>query len=198
MKKCIACNKTKQATKEFFTLDKRKEDGLQPICRDCSNARLRARRAGIKCVNIWNDTVWVCRDCGETKPLDKEHFKVNKNLITGFDSKCRVCSNKDAKEWKKENLTEEDKKRHREVSYAKRQELKIKCIHYLGSMCIKCGVKYDGTNAMIFDFHHRNPTEKEFQLLTQKATSFEHNKPELDKCDLLCANCHRKEHSVPY
>lgn len=47
------------------------------------------------------------------------------------------------------------------------------------------------------EFHHRDSTKKEFGLSQLKCHS--HNlspkvKKELDKCDLLCANCHREVH----
>jgi formate-dependent nitrite reductase cytochrome c552 subunit len=45
------------------------------------------------------------------------------------------------------------------------------------------------------EFHHRDPTQKDFSLGHAKMTNFEKVKSELDKCDLLCANCHREEHA---
>lgn len=39
-----------------------------------------------------------------------------------------------------------------------------------------------------------NPAEKDFDVF-QSVKSFKRLKPELDKCILLCANCHRKRHA---
>ena len=47
---------------------------------------------------------------------------------------------------------------------------------------------------VIFDFHHRNPEKKEFVWAKMKLKSDEKILSELDKCDLLCSNCHRKGH----
>lgn len=69
--------------------------------------------------------------------------------------------------------------------------LKIKAIEYKGGKCIKCG--YDKCYAA-FDFHHRNPLEKEFSWHFMRRKSWDTIKTELDKCDLLCANCHRETH----
>lgn len=47
------------------------------------------------------------------------------------------------------------------------------------------------------EFHHRDPNEKEFSLSKSAFKSIknlERAKKELDKCDLLCSNCHREEH----
>jgi predicted HNH restriction endonuclease len=43
------------------------------------------------------------------------------------------------------------------------------------------------------DFHHINTSEKEF-MITQKA-NWDIIEPELKKCVILCANCHRALHS---
>lgn len=76
----------------------------------------------------------------------------------------------------------------------RRYETKIKAVEYLGGECKKCSWKGDPSG---FDFHHRDPNEKSFQANAQTITSmcWESAKLELDKCDLLCALCHRLEHS---
>jgi hypothetical protein len=45
------------------------------------------------------------------------------------------------------------------------------------------------------ELHHRDPGAKEFDFAHYRSTTFEKVKPELDKCILLCANCHREEHA---
>ena len=44
------------------------------------------------------------------------------------------------------------------------------------------------------DFHHLDPSIKEFNL-TRNSIGWEKLKPELDKCVLLCSNCHRMIHA---
>lgn len=71
--------------------------------------------------------------------------------------------------------------------------LKIQCVEYKGGKCFRCGII---DSPCIYDFHHQDPKEKEFTISTCKnATLTERIKVELDKCDLLCANCHRKTHN---
>lgn len=45
------------------------------------------------------------------------------------------------------------------------------------------------------DFHHRNPNEKEF-VISSSVNALKREKflEEIAKCDVLCANCHRKLH----
>ena len=59
--------------------------------------------------------------------------------------------------------------------------------------CMSCG--YDDCIAAL-DFHHRVPAEKLFGINGQSPGkySWEQVLEELEKCDLLCANCHREHH----
>jgi predicted HNH restriction endonuclease len=46
------------------------------------------------------------------------------------------------------------------------------------------------------DFHHRDPKQKSFGLSVRGLTrSWEKIQKELDKCILVCANCHREIHA---
>lgn len=68
---------------------------------------------------------------------------------------------------------------------------KIKSINYLGGKCQICGE----TNIYVLCFHHIDSSQKEFSLSgSNRRKSFEHIKHELDKCQLLCINCHKELH----
>ena len=71
---------------------------------------------------------------------------------------------------------------------------KLEMIEFLGGCCSKCGYN---NNLSALDFHHLDPSKKEFNLDSRKIanSSLESIKKELDKCILLCANCHREEHN---
>lgn len=74
---------------------------------------------------------------------------------------------------------------------------KLDLIQLCGGKCSKCG--YD-KNLAAFDFHHRNPSEKVFEVKMKNFTggwTEDEILEEVMKCDLLCANCHREIHS-PY
>lgn len=74
----------------------------------------------------------------------------------------------------------------------RRKTLKIQCVNYLGGACNKCGLDTDCLD--IYCFHHRNSAEKNFSISTRRTSTLKAIQDELDKCELLCANCHRKEH----
>ena len=74
-----------------------------------------------------------------------------------------------------------------------RQRRKQKCVEYKGGKCSICG--YTKCIAAL-QFHHLDPNKKEFGL-SQKGIpkSWEKCKLELDKCVLMCANCHAEFHN---
>ena len=63
----------------------------------------------------------------------------------------------------------------------------------LDKSCSMCG--YD-EHPEILQFHHRNPDEKEFKMAKGNVgnLSRERLQQEIDKCDLLCPNCHNWLH----
>jgi len=71
---------------------------------------------------------------------------------------------------------------------------KIDSIIYKGSKCVDCEISYPDEPYVIFDFHHRDPTQKDVDWSKLKLRTEDKIKKELDKCELLCSNCHRKRH----
>jgi hypothetical protein len=65
-------------------------------------------------------------------------------------------------------------------------------IEYLGGSCKRCG--YNEHYAAM-QFHHIDPKEKSFMWNKLRLKSEKKIKTELDKCELLCANCHAIHHS---
>lgn len=72
-----------------------------------------------------------------------------------------------------------------------RQKLKEKAIEYKGGCCVKCS--YNKCNSAL-EFHHLNPKEKDFTVGYYKVLAWDKIKIELDKCILVCSNCHREIH----
>lgn len=119
-----------------------------------------------------------CRSCGKT--------------IHTID---RWCSSKCKEQWT-ENKRREAAERRPAMNTVRvaawRQRLKVKAIEYKGGSCARCGYN-KCVRAM--HFHHVDPTQKDFAISSGgKTRAWERVKAELDKCILLCANCHAEEH----
>ena len=115
----------------------------------------------------------ICVKCGENEP---NPYVVKNGKRKGKEqSYCRKCNSKNTLE--------------------RQRVMKQKCVDYKGGKCSVCGYdKYIGA----LDFHHLDPSEKEFAISSIKQTSFDNNpkiKQELDKCILVCKNCHAEIHA---
>jgi 5-methylcytosine-specific restriction endonuclease McrA len=71
-----------------------------------------------------------------------------------------------------------------------RKRTKQKLIQYKGGSCELCG--YSKCERAL-EFHHINPEEKDFSI-SGKSLSFDKLKDEVDKCMLVCSNCHSEIH----
>ena len=77
------------------------------------------------------------------------------------------------------------------VVNTRRFSVKRKAREYLGNKCSVCG--YDKCSEAL-EFHHKNPETKEFNISGFHCLSWEKIQEELDKCILVCSNCHREIH----
>lgn len=111
-----------------------------------------------------------CPKCKETKPLPEFYNRRNKE---GSSVYCKICTTLQTVE--------------------RQRKLKSLAIEYKGGCCIKCGYsKYNGA----LEFHHLDPSAKDFTIAHLNLHAFNDKiKKELDKCILVCANCHREIHS---
>ncbi len=81
------------------------------------------------------------------------------------------------------NLSQTDR------AYVQKWSNKIKATNILGGQCSKCGIK----DIFVLDFHHvKDDKEKEVGKLLNKNWKTISN--EIDKCILLCRNCHQEMH----
>lgn len=83
------------------------------------------------------------------------------------------------------------KKCRSEAVCRRRKTLKTKAINYKGGKCQKCG--YNKCESAL-EFHHLDPSQKEFGIGSGHTKSWSNLQKEIEKCELLCANCHREVH----
>lgn len=103
----------------------------------------------------------------------KEYYKKNKDKLIAYYDREEVIARKKL------------------ADNVRRFNRKTEAVAFLGNKCNDCGKEYP---LPCYDFHHVDPTQKEFDPcsgLTKKRDVFF---TELAKCILLCANCHRMRH----
>jgi hypothetical protein len=123
-------------------------------------------------------SVRICKTCKEEKPLDEFHSSVSSTFISESDKvyRRRVC--------KKCHTKTNGERRKAVVAWFAEYKKTLKCQH--------CQV----ADFRVLEFHHEDSSTKEFNLgdLVRKTPSKERLMTEVDKCIVLCANCHRIHH----
>ncbi len=93
-----------------------------------------------------------------------------------------------------DNRTYKDRAEYLKKAVAKRRkDIKLTAVKYKGGQCSICGYN---RSIEVLDFHHLPEFKKKFGIAGQGLTrSWESMKKEVDKCILICANCHRELHA---
>jgi len=156
----------------------------------------------------------ACTKCKAILPINCFYEQANKK--DGYSCHCRTCHNIRLKLYRQANAekisqrakeyrdrTGYNKKYYqanleKKLAYCsangvrKRKALKEVAVEYLGGKCSNCS--YDKCIAAL-EFHHVDPTQKDFNISRYYKKDFtDELKAELDKCILICANCHRELH----
>ena len=107
-------------------------------------------------------------------------------------SQQKYCSNKCKQKAHWNKIKEQPNTYHSQTVRAISRKLEF--INLKGGCCSKCSYS---DNISALEFHHIDSNFKEFSLDSRKIsnTKKETLLQELDKCILLCANCHRDLHN---
>jgi len=109
----------------------------------------------------------VCANCGKT-------YDGPRNKYCSDECFAAVCSG----QWQDGKARRRKKKRDIIVAAKNRP-------------CQDCGGKFPH---YVMDLHHRDPSDKDFTLSSSMGKSIPAILDEIEKCDVLCANCHRERH----
>lgn len=135
------------------------------FCLNCSPfGRHNTRR-----IDVIPATEKTCTRCQIIKPISEFYVRKRSPEPTAYCKRCTIGD-----------------------TLKRQRKFKQKCIEYKGGKCETCGYS---TCIAALEFHHKDPYKKDFGISRARLTSFtEVIKQELDKCVMLCANCHREEH----
>ena len=96
---------------------------------------------------------------------------------------CYECSGESTR-------TDDNTRKHQKTIL--RRNMKLQAIKLLGGKCSICGY----CKCMdALEFHHEDPSIKEFKLGSGNTMSWKSYKAEALKCILVCSNCHKEIHS---
>jgi hypothetical protein len=77
------------------------------------------------------------------------------------------------------------------VRWRKANDLKLRAFirdYKAKNPCIDCGER----DPIVLEFDHRDPSQKLFSIASLRMGTIDRLKTEISKCDIRCANCHRR------
>lgn len=130
-----------------------------------------------------------CGSCKENLQLTE--FNKNPSKKDGLQSNCKICQNKRQRDWY-ENNKEKHKKNIIEYKKIIKGEIRGKVIEYLSNHpCVDCG---EG-DIVVLEFDHLRDKKFEISKMISNCCNWESILLEIEKCQVLCANCHRRKTS---
>lgn len=129
-----------------------------------------------------------CKKCNLSKDIDD--FAKNKSKKDGLNTYCKQCQKP-----YKDSHYRNNKERYINKNRNYREKVKQFVSEYKkDKKCERCPENFP----QCLHFHHLDPKQKEFNiaLAVRNKVTIEKIKEEIDKCIILCANCHIKEHFI--
>lgn len=127
-----------------------------------------------------------CSTCGETKPASE--FNRNRSHSTGLQGRCRVCDQERARR-NYANGTYNIKIYEGRKRRAAEQRIWI-WTYLLNNPCVDCGE----SDPIVLEFDHvRGEKSANVSSLIGGSYSLSKIQQEVSKCDVRCANCHRRK-----
>lgn len=126
----------------------------------------------------------ICSSCKKEKPFEEFNKKGQKRL----QSNCRICDRKISKEYYEKN-----KEKQKKQIYASKKIRVAKIKKYIQDLksstpCMDCKKTYP---YYVMDFDHQHSKEFLISKAVESGRSLEAIKKEIEKCEIVCANCHR-------
>jgi len=155
-----------------------------PICKKCGTKFPTKIKIDGKTRNLGNRK--CCLRCSPFGAHNTKRLENPKNLDK-LKSKCawHNCNNLTYNKFCSKKCN------HKYQCHWRLKRQKKDAIQYKGGKCKKCGYN-KCVRALVF--HHINPKEKEINISKSYSKSWTFLKKELDKCMLLCHNCHNELH----
>jgi hypothetical protein len=124
----------------------------------------------------------ICNICKQAKPLEDFYTRQRKTSVY-YSYCCKQCHSQQAKQNYKTNPSpaiERTRKRNKQILTKIRKEK--------DKPCADCGIKYPH---YVMEFDHKG-NKKLFGIANKTGRKWETIKAEIDKCDVVCSNCHRE------
>lgn len=128
----------------------------------------------------------TCTKCKTEQGLTE--FRKDRTKTDGYSPHCKTCRKAQDQINHKERYGVASRSR---TATKRAENLKLVVLYKLQNPCILCGED----EPSCLDFHHPDPSDKEFNVAEYYACSWAKIHKEMLKCVVVCRNCHAKIHA---
>ena len=134
----------------------------------------------------------TCRICGEQK--EHEEFGKNRSRKDGLQTSCKSCRKEESREYYKNNRDKQVKKIY-EAKVKRIEENKRFIFDFLSTRpCVDCGE----SDPRVLEFDHQRDKTMNVSCLLRGGYSRLKIEKEIEKCEVRCANCHRRKTAIDF
>lgn len=133
----------------------------------------------------------TCTACGVEKSL--EEFQKRSSARDGHTNLCKLCKREYDNNHYKNNP---ERRSYIRKNREKAEEVTNQYIlqYLLSNPCLDCGE----TDPVVLEFDHIDPNSKEGDISKLRRSSLKRVKKEIQKCEVRCANCHRRKTAIQF
>lgn len=125
----------------------------------------------------------TCSVCGLSKSVQEYHK--SPRCALGVQPKCKACTKRYSKKWYNEGGRQKIVANNRTNSNARRQLI---CEYLEKHPCTDCRE----SDILVLEFDHLHSKEGNISAMVAWGYSWSRILREIEKCEVVCANCHRK------
>lgn len=128
-----------------------------------------------------------CTSCLTEKSLSEFYFRSKAKGI--LQSRCKECQVNNKYEYYLDN---------KEKLAAKQRDRKAQAVNFVNGIKMQSGCSLcEESEPVVLDFHHLHSVDKSDSIskMIRRRKTISEIQAEIDKCVILCSNCHRKVHA---
>lgn len=144
---------------------------------------------GTRLVNgrMWYDTRVRCRECDRDRPEDDFPWRDKAKGLR--QTRCSRCERAYGKAWYQANKARRSKQIRAKNREANQRNRRLLAEYLTEHPCVDCGEP----ELVVLEFDHVRGTKKRnISRMLECAMSWGAIMEEVEKCDVVCANCHRR------
>lgn len=133
-----------------------------------------------------------CVGCKKYYPIEFFNFKNKKEQRRQI--RCKFCTRKQVKKHYDANREYYLQKATKGRTKYEAETHQYLCEYLSNHPCVDCGEK----DILVLEFDHQRDKDKDISWMVRYHYSLDRIKKEIEKCEVRCANCHRRKTAIQF